>query len=32
VLIARDRAERAFPAVGERYERHAGDPTSGLGE
>jgi putative ABC transport system permease protein len=28
VLVARDRAERAFPAVGERYERRAGDPTA----
>jgi putative ABC transport system permease protein len=27
-LIARDRAERAFPAVGERYQRRAGDPTA----
>jgi len=30
VLIARDRAERAFPAVGARYERSAGDPTAVL--
>ena len=28
VLVARDRAERAFPAVGERYERRGGDPTA----
>ena len=28
VLVARDRAERSFPAVGERYERRAGDPTA----
>ncbi|HEX7221385.1 MAG TPA: FtsX-like permease family protein [Burkholderiales bacterium] len=28
VLIARDRAERAFPLVGPRYERRAGDPPS----
>ena len=28
VLVARDRAERAFPAVGARYERRAGDPTA----
>ena len=27
VLIARDRAARAFPAVGESYEPRAGDPT-----
>src|SRR6185295_16935854 len=27
-VIARDRAERAFPPVGERYERRAGDPTT----
>ena len=27
VLIARDRAARAFPAVGERYEPRTGDPT-----
>jgi putative ABC transport system permease protein len=26
VLIARDRAEKAFPLVGPRYERRAGDP------
>jgi len=26
VLIARDRADRAFPILGERYERRAGDP------
>ena len=26
VLIARDRAEKAFPLVGERYERRPGDP------
>jgi putative ABC transport system permease protein len=28
VLIARDRAERAFPVLGERYERRAGDPPA----
>jgi putative ABC transport system permease protein len=28
MVIARDRAERAFPPVGERYERRAGDPTA----
>jgi len=28
VLVARDHAERAFPAVGERYERRGGDPTA----
>ena len=28
VLVARDRAERSFPAVGGRYERRAGDPTA----
>ncbi len=28
VLVARDRAERAFPAVGERYKRRGGDPTA----
>jgi putative ABC transport system permease protein len=27
-LLARDRAERAFPPVGERYERRAGDPPA----
>jgi putative ABC transport system permease protein len=27
VLVARDRAERAFPAIGRRYERKTGDPT-----
>ena len=26
VLIARDRAEKTFPVLGERYERRAGDP------
>jgi putative ABC transport system permease protein len=28
VLIARDRAERAFPIVSERYERRLGDPAA----
>ena len=28
VLIARDRAEKAFPLIGERYERRAGEPTA----
>jgi putative ABC transport system permease protein len=28
VLVARDRAERSFPAVGERYERRDGDPAA----
>src|SRR5574341_588951 len=28
VLIARDRADRAFPIVGERYERRAGEPPA----
>jgi putative ABC transport system permease protein len=28
VLIARDRAERAFPIVSERYERRPGDPPA----
>jgi putative ABC transport system permease protein len=28
VLIARDRAERTFPVLGERYERGAGDPPA----
>jgi putative ABC transport system permease protein len=28
VLIARDRAERAFPVVSERYERRPGDPPA----
>ena len=28
VLIARDRAEKAFPVLGERHERRAGDPPA----
>jgi putative ABC transport system permease protein len=28
VLVARDRAEKAFPVLGERHERRAGDPPS----
>jgi len=28
VLIARDRAEKAFPVVGQRYERRPGDPPA----
>jgi len=28
VLIARDRAEKSFPLVGERYQRRAGDPPA----
>jgi len=28
VLIARDRADRTFPILGERYERRAGDPPA----
>jgi putative ABC transport system permease protein len=28
VLIARDRAEKAFPVLSERYERRAGDPPA----
>ena len=28
VLIARDRAAQAFPVLGERYERRAGDPPA----
>jgi putative ABC transport system permease protein len=28
VLIARDRAEKAFPILGERYERRPGDPPA----
>ncbi len=28
VLIARDRAEKAFPVLGERYARRAGDPPA----
>jgi putative ABC transport system permease protein len=28
VLIARDRAEKAFPVLGERYERRPGDPPA----